>query len=242
MDSPCHSTTVYPRACGGTGYRVIAGGPGTGLSPRVRGNRYVISAMYPPARSIPARAGEPDTAPCVATKTTVYPRACGGTTSWGLATRWTTGLSPRVRGNRPRRTRRRPTLRSIPARAGEPITVSVIVTFFPVYPRACGGTNHLVVHVDVLGGLSPRVRGNPPVGLAAILVPRSIPARAGEPSTHGAVHTGQKVYPRACGGTHTGDMNVNYARGLSPRVRGNRVVPGLGHRRSGSIPARAGEP
>ena len=50
------------------------------------------------------------------------------------------------------------------------------------------------------------------------------------------------VYPRACGGTQGHAVIVNHAYGLSPRVRGNRGPGGRGHRRGGSIPARAGEP
>ena len=71
---------------------------------------------------------------------------------------------------------------------------------------------------------------------------RSIPARAGEPGAPGARGRWLGVYPRACGGTDELHAPLPRGEGLSPRVRGNR---GSGHRRScrsGSIPARAGEP
>ena len=68
------SDTVYPRACGGTLIRLLTGTVGsglsprvrgnrfrlpTGLSPRVRGNRFICQRPAAPTRSIPARAGEP---------------------------------------------------------------------------------------------------------------------------------------------------------------------------------------
>ena len=71
----------------------------------------------------------------------------------------------------------------------------------------------------LLDGLSPRVRGNPyPPGHVA-RQKRSIPARAGE-LPHRPNAPCPKVYPRACGGT--GHSTPRRARGLSPRVRGNR--------------------
>ena len=54
--------SVYPRVCGGTRQAFAGMGRSHGLSPRVRGN--LIAPMLPlsPTRSIPACAGEPDTA------------------------------------------------------------------------------------------------------------------------------------------------------------------------------------
>ena len=51
-----------------------------------------------------------------------------------------------------------------------------------------------------------------------------------------------EVYPRVCGGTALEEQNTRIRRGLSPRVRGNRMTavrmpPGMR-----SIPACAGEP
>ena len=55
----------------------------------------------------------------------------------------------------------------------------------------------------------------------------SIPACAGEPGEgDGGVNFG-KVYPRVCGGTAATVLLAGVPLGLSPRVRGNRYVPGL---------------
>ena len=142
--------TVYPRACGGTVHSIVCVSAGSGLSPRVRGNRLDSFDADRSLRSIPARAGEPvriiayevvlGSIPARAgepklladrpssSNSGVYPRACGGTIT-GLSprvrgnTRYE-GLSPRVRGNLDRGSRAVRLPGSIPARAGEPLSMS----------------------------------------------------------------------------------------------------------------------
>ena len=70
---------VYPRACGGTFRAGKAISSRTGLSPRVRGNHFRNRDGSLSHRSIPARAGEPPTGTGRSARSTVYPRACGGT-------------------------------------------------------------------------------------------------------------------------------------------------------------------
>ena len=50
------------------------------------------------------------------------------------------------------------------------------------------------------------------------------------------------VYPRVCGGTDYLRMQSALQDGLSPRVRGNRLVPCYAPLLARSIPACAGEP
>ena len=71
---------------------------------------------------------------------------------------------------------------------------------------------------------------------------RSIPACAGEPTTHTVVINTGRVYPRVCGGTSPSAKSVIHTLGLSPRVRGNPAGRRLMAVRAGSIPACAGEP
>ena len=49
---------------------------------------------------------------------------------------------------------------SIPACAGEPLSVVCLFPTFRVYPRVCGGTLIWQILVSLAMGLSPRVRGN----------------------------------------------------------------------------------
>ena len=148
------------------------------------------------------------------------------------------GLSPRVRGNRSA-SRRMPTLiGSIPACAGEPF----LQRQARVYPRVCGGTARQQLAFQDLGGLSPRMRGNPPYKAGALRRYRSIPAYAGEPPLRGDYTTCHAVYPRVCGGTRPQSRTIYLTKGLSPRMRGNRGQCGPAIDAARSIPAYAGEP
>ena len=153
---------VYPRVCGGT--RPARPGPEGqwGLSPRVRGNRPSLAGPPQSPRSIPACAGEPSAGTRPSRPGRVYPRVCGGTKLMEKDPELLDGLSPRVRGNRPCRPRRGCRTRSIPACAGEPSGLAQQQQTLGVYPRVCGGTSVSSSQCREGGGLSPRVRGNPP--------------------------------------------------------------------------------
>ena len=73
------SAGVYPRACGGTLSGAHKSRSRKGLSPRMRGNPSIWSAVSRGGRSIPAHAGEPPGRCKPAPRDRVYPRACGGT-------------------------------------------------------------------------------------------------------------------------------------------------------------------
>ena len=233
---------VYPRVGGGTG----VGGVGLlaldGLSPRGRGNQPSRRRRWRCPRSIPAWAGEPAPArkpPCASG---VYPRVGGGTDYHQGHRHPTSGLSPRGRGN-PLLTG---TLRwkkgSIPAWAGEPVSLASRFPPIGVYPRVGGGTHSWAGRLRASSGLSPRGRGNHHPAIAHDGLDRSIPAWAGEPPPRARTLPPVSVYPRVGGGTvHVLNRRPSLA-GLSPRGRGNRVQRWDVRTRCGSIPAWAGEP
>ena len=204
-----------------------------GLSPRVRGNRDCQPYRWCCRRSIPARAGEPRQPSAGGGASRVYPRACGGTIATATTFTNVKGLSPRVRGNLERTAKIPARFRSIPARAGEPAVPAYCRRIPPVYPRACGGTERGISFYRFNNGLSPRVRGNPTRPATPSSPGGSIPARAGEPAGRSDAPRHRGVYPRACGGTKDSDeLTWIYAKGLSPRVRGNlaATAKGQGHR------------
>ena len=255
---------VYPRVCGGTRasrrptsiviglsprvrgnlwrYAAATGRRVGGLSPRVRGNRCQGLSKAPRRRSIPACAGEPPRHTAATSPAQVYPRVCGGTRRWGDSIGHFLGLSPRVRGNHPRRWLGLFPLWSIPACAGEPWALSCAPACRSVYPRVCGGTRRWRRYWTRGSGLSPRVRGNRGGLRRGRGMARSIPACAGEPSGQHTLGVDAGVYPRVCGGTATGRFQAVAGVGLSPRVRGNPRSPAMRSRPSRSIPACAGEP
>ena len=152
------------------------------------------------------------------------------------------GLSPRVRGNPAFFMLARYHSRSIPACAGEPSSVNNLAAETEVYPRVCGGTALCEPTAACRAGLSPRVRGNRELPPGDAVVARSIPACAGEPMGRVCQLRRLAVYPRVCGGTREVAYNNPALMGLSPRVRGNRLVDADGGALPGSIPACAGEP
>ena len=174
--------SVYPRVCGGTSLLQTIIRPRQGLSPRVRGNPCASLSSTLRSGSIPACAGEPEAASCSRMGCRVYPRVCGGTMDFPFQLRHSTGLSPRVRGNRMRNSNWIVQSGSIPACAGEPRCICTRCTSKGVYPRVCGGTARRCCGTPLCKGLSPRVRGNP--GDPGIIAGElgSIPACAGEPS------------------------------------------------------------
>ena len=233
---------VYPRACGGTEPGQVIELDSAGLSPRVRGNPPRPEGGRSCRGSIPARAGEPEMAAAHHPLLKVYPRACGGTQPKAGRNHQAGGLSPRVRGNRGHRVHPLPGGGSIPARAGEPLRGRPWPSRREVYPRACGGTTAKTHLETAVMGLSPRVRGNRCGAVHRDQCCGSIPARAGEPPSSISRLASPTVYPRACGGTSHMILGSCRSLGLSPRVRGNRLVVGQDHDDPGSIPARAGEP
>ena len=233
---------VYPRTRGAT----LTGGGATvsysGLSPHARGNPHHQTELRGPDRSIPARAGQPPAAASIPPSEWVYPRTRGATASFAFVACPTTGLSPHARGNPGMPNLLQGTLRSIPARAGQPAGGTPCPNTRGVYPRTRGATASDPTHQRRRRGLSPHARGNPQVSLGGDHSLGSIPARAGQPSGVRTRCEHSRVYPRTRGATLPEKSTTPAADGLSPHARGNldRDSRNLGITRS--IPARAGQP
>ena len=178
-----------------------------GLSPRVRGNRAVHKARTVGIGSIPAHAGEPPAA-AVARSPSVYPRACGGTS--------TVHVQPTVARNREGHN----ACIGLPCRAHRGIC--------GVYPRACGGTRPRDERSSKLAALaSGHGHGANPENRVREYYynhfHRSIPARAGEPRRENrTVRLPGGSIPARAGEPPIGAFRRASGRGLSPRVRGNR--------------------
>ena len=193
-------------------------------------------------RSIPAHAGEPPRSAGAESALSVYPRPRGGTTGIPVAYASPRGLSPPTRGN-PHHARWAPRLsRSIPAHAGEPAGHVSNPAPKRVYPRPRGGTVTRRAPARFNAGLSPPTRGNRVSISAAMLMPGSIPAHAGEPRAAHANVCSNRVYPRPRGGTRHQDADAGLQTGLSPPTRGNRGISWTYRAATRSIPAHAGEP
>ena len=91
---------AYPRVCGATMNPTSIGSDGSGLSPRVRGNREKEPDGTIFIGPIPACAGQPGERARRDYLYWAYPRVCGATCGMAGAGAVPQGLSPRVRGNR----------------------------------------------------------------------------------------------------------------------------------------------
>ncbi len=232
---------VYPRPCGGNGTPWEQAKHLTGLSPPVRGKLPAHRIYHLLRGAIPARAGETRSHLKTCIETWVYPRPCGGNCGEIAERPFIGGLSPPVRG-KPRILRLGTGLSgSIPARAGETLSSSIIPPSIEVYPRPCGGNVMPRPHFIASQGLSPPVRGKPAIQPETEKGVGSIPARAGETDSHCSPRRLSRVYPRPCGGNTGFRLKHRAYSGLSPPVRGKPSAfrPAAGP--SGSIPARAGE-
>ena len=232
---------VYPRVCGGSaGAPGPQGAPG-GLSPRVRGKPADTTRIAQAIGSIPACAGEALGPGASKGRRAVYPRVCGGSIGIDGRAGLIAGLSPRVRGKRRAGLIRPFPRRSIPACAGEAVTIVVHLCDLEVYPRVCGGSGAGQHHQLGRQGLSPRVRGKRyrdshfPYSLG------SIPACAGEAKSNANAAPVSAVYPRVCGGSPFNPATGATPAGLSPRVRGKLLALDFFPPPRWSIPACAGE-
>ena len=230
---------VYPRVGGGTGRGGRPKVDERGLSPRGRGNPRLGPRPGPGQGSIPAWAGEPGCHRGTCRSWRVYPRVGGGTAAVLCAACRITGLSPRGRGNPDVHPHERVFEGSIPAWAGEPRSLTIARSIPWVYPRVGGGTETGTKREPSPIGLSPRGRGNPSPNSSARSDTRSIPAWAGEPTEVVVWAVISGVYPRVGGGTGGVKCSLTFCGGLSPRGRGNPLLPEPWGR---SIPAWAGEP
>ena len=213
-----------------------------GLSPRGRGNRQDNVKHQITHRSIPAWAGEPSSGAAARSRSRVYPRVGGGTSTLLFDTLPLSGLSPRGRGNLADGRVRDIHQGSIPAWAGEPLTAEWLGLGDKVYPRVGGGTIGITVKKQQSVGLSPRGRGNQVARHRVHNGQRSIPAWAGEPKILSFNNPAKRVYPRVGGGTCSTQSLRFSSSGLSPRGRGNRRYGCGSIPIRGSIPAWAGEP
>ena len=198
--------------------------------------------MVRDAGTIPALAGKPRTRIPTDQPDRDYPRARGETTGPAAGIAGRTGLSPRSRGNRRRRSPFRFRIGTIPALAGKPRSALASSRTKGDYPRARGETVAAMSLQPPFPGLSPRSRGNLQPGGCAVGKSGTIPALAGKPCSCARTATNGRDYPRARGETVVDRAEVVWCQGLSPRSRGNQARYPRRRLPMGTIPALAGKP
>ena len=129
---------VHPRVCGEHKPTQIEAIGRYGSSPRVRGTQQRKLSEATLNRFIPACAGNTEWCAPPPWQSTVHPRVCGEHYRTGRLTNPMAGSSPRVRGTRDSRRRRRRSERFIPACAGNTPDTRASMHCTPVHPRVCG--------------------------------------------------------------------------------------------------------
>ena len=165
--SPCFRVPlrrVDPRLRGGAKSSRAREQERDGRSPLARGSQMRSGGTRYVVRSIPACAGEPSStrAPSVAAR--VDPRLRGGAIPYFGRRVNVQGRSPLARGSRGYSRRSFPSLRSIPACAGEPSTLPVDREPCRVDPRLRGGALATPTCRDPDKGRSPLARGSRATG------------------------------------------------------------------------------
>ena len=187
LDKVCHHSLIrhgsfpYPN-------RSSAGFPGPGSGP-----------IGPCSRFIPAPAGNSVAILGVGLGQSVHPRACGEQDGDRTARMGLIGSSPRLRGTGRLLRFASPSLRFIPAPAGNRRLPRCRTPPGSVHPRACG--EQLLSQSEGASGLgsSPRLRGTERPWPNRKPQQRFIPAPAGNSSGRRASATLAPVHPRACG-------------------------------------------
>ena len=109
----------------------------------------------------------------------VHPRVCGEHAPVLVGSGAIGGSSPRVRGTRTPLSQSPALPRFIPACAGNTSGTTGAASAVSVHPRVCGEHSERTSSRTVSDGSSPRVRGTLCARMVAGIVPRFIPACAG---------------------------------------------------------------
>ncbi len=152
------------------------------------------------------------------------------------------GLSPLARGNHCTTNLVTGPTGPIPARAGQPMTISALCHPAWAYPRSRGATGCKWTNNKCLQGLSPLARGNRREFLHFCIRSGPIPARAGQPYADDHSAGAARAYPRSRGATVVRGLLHGGLSGLSPLARGNLRHCPRSDGPLGPIPARAGQP
>ena len=225
---PEPGVSVHPRVGGEHGIVGQSRSRCRGSSPRGRGTRWSRARDSPACRFIPAWAGNTRSRSRTTGASSVHPRVGGEHTTTENLNGRPDGSSPRGRG----------TLlfglgafvlgRFIPAWAGNTWSGGGSLPAPTVHPRVGGEHSRIGKDFRSVAGSSPRGRGTRHDSTGHRVLPRFIPAWAGNTGS-GCVQSGQApVHPRV-GGEHRSSAGEQNARdGSSPRGRGT-PAQAVGH-------------
>ena len=231
---------IIPAYAGNT---TLTGSPRStckGSSPRMRGTPPLASIRLLEFGIIPAYAGNTCTVRHQWPEHGDHPRVCGEHTPESLPEGLKAGSSPRMRGTHFPYLRDEFTGGIIPAYAGNTNCLPHCSKIVGDHPRVCG--EHTCAEVDGADrtGSSPRMRGTRHVEARTGFRIGIIPAYAGNTIWLTRAPNTAKDHPRVCGEHDGADRTLSTSTGSSPRMRGTQRAQMVSNRRTGIIPAYAG--
>ena len=170
-----------------------------GSSPRMRGTHNLAVDGVQNIGIIPAHAGNTDRIADYLGQYGDHPRACGEHIATSAVVTTVLGSSPRMRGTPEFFARLSNVLGIIPAHAGNTGGYNIQCLHLRDHPRACGEHTHRVT-MNIGGrGSSPRMRGTQWQSWLPPVLPRIIPAHAGNTCHMVSLSFSSWDHPRACG-------------------------------------------
>ena len=188
----------HPRTCGESYRRALTAADSAGPSPHLRG---ILDAAYSwpvSGRAIPAPAGNPTVNRWRRQDLPGHPRTCGESV-WGATLQVRAGgPSPHLRGIPGAWHQGRHGRWAIPAPAGDPRPWSARRRIWPGHPRTCGESVARSYNKTGVAGPSPHLRGIRFDRHGIHLLPRAIPAPAGNPRCSSTRPSSGRGHPRTC--------------------------------------------
>ena len=230
----------HPRVCGEHCCLSTLSVRESGSSPRMRGTRVGIASILSDCGIIPAYAGNTVTIQVQAVIIGDHPRVCGEHTTHADGLIPVKGSSPRMRGTLGRRVVAAVRRGIIPAYAGNTNRWCRSYATRWDHPRVCGEHLKRGRMARLLTGSSPRMRGTPNKPVQSADHAGIIPAYAGNTSANYPQHRNARDHPRVCGEHYPESAICGHNRGSSPRMRGTPFRRHGEFRRTGIIPAYAG--
>ena len=213
-----------------------------GPSPLTRGShhRHYVSRQH--RGSIPAHAGQPMGQAEVEAFLKVHPRSRGAAAKWSIDIAGLQGPSPLTRGSPDQAQDALLRSGSIPAHAGQPLTLTQCWSKPWVHPRSRGAAPAPQRRQASHLGPSPLTRGSRRVDRRRDSREGSIPAHAGQPLACRRISPALRVHPRSRGAASSIGCTSALAMGPSPLTRGSPLPKMPETWPVGSIPAHAGQP
>ena len=210
----------HPRVCGENSASEISAMLWPGSPPRMRGELNERLRRAVGVGITPAYAGRTHAATSWATRTSDHPRVCGENRgdAWGKP--FIKGSPPRMRGERPRGSARRPDRRITPAYAGRTCSCRRSTPTLWDHPRVCGENPYSIATKTFAGGSPPRMRGEHAGQGAGCGAGGITPAYAGRTWVGEQGPELVKDHPRVCGENTASGMSGTAQGGSPPRMRG----------------------